>query len=139
MNLIFRLGNFMFMVKKYINKCASERNMKKNMLYFQDIISHPNKNPQYFQGVLQLRNPNEELINFIRNQFNNNSRAWIAKEESLKTGIDLYISSNKFLLALGKKLKKSFKGELKVSARLHTKNRLTSKDVYRVTVLFRLS
>jgi NMD protein affecting ribosome stability and mRNA decay len=98
-----------------------------------------NKNPQYFEGILQLRNPNEEVLNFIRNQFKNNSKAWIAKEEGLKTGIDLYISSNKFLLSLGKKLKKSFKGELKTSRKLYTKNRLTSKNVYRVTVLFRLS
>ena len=98
-----------------------------------------NKNPQYFEGILQLRNPNEEVLNFIKNQFKNNKKAWIAKEEELKTGIDIYISSNRFLLALGKRLKKSFKGELKVSRKLHTKNRLTSKQVYRVTVLFRLS
>lgn len=97
------------------------------------------KNPQYFEGTLQLRNPNEEVINFIRNQFKNNERAWIAKEVGLKTGIDLYISSNKFLLSLGKKLKKSFKGELKTSRKLHSQNRLTSKRIYRVTVLFRLS
>ena len=95
-------------------------------------------NPQYFEGILQLRNPNEEVLNFISNQFKRNEKVWIAKQERLKTGIDLYISSNKFLLALGKKLKKSFKGELKTSRKLHTKNRLTSKNVYRVTVLFRL-
>lgn len=84
-----------------------------------------------------MRKPNQETINFIRNQFRNNKKAWIAKEEKLKTGIDYYISSNHFLLALGKKLKKSFKGELKISRRLQTKNRITSKNVYRVTVLFR--
>ncbi len=94
--------------------------------------------PQYFEGTLQLRNPNEEVLNFISNQFKRNEKVWIAKQERLKTGIDLYVSSNKFLLKLGKKLKKSFKGELKTSRTLHTKNRLTSKNVYRVTVLFRL-
>ncbi len=92
--------------------------------------------PEYYEGILQLRNPNEEVINFIRNQFKNNSKIWVAKEEKLKTGIDYYISSNKFLLKLGKRLKKSFKGELKLSRRLHTKNRITSKNVYRVTVCF---
>ena len=59
-------------------------------------------------------------------------------EEILKTGIDYYISSNSFLLALGKKLKKSFKGEYKLSRRIFTKNKMTSRDVYRLTVLFRL-
>ena len=96
------------------------------------------KNPQYFQGILQLRNPHEESIRFIRNQFKKNPKVWIAKEVNIKTGIDFYVSSNKFLMSLGKKLKKSFKGELKVSRKLHTKNRLTSKNVYRVTVLFRI-
>jgi len=94
---------------------------------------------EYYEGILQLRNPNTEVLNFIRNQFKNTEKVWIAKQEKLKTGIDLYISSNKFLLSLGKKLKKSFKGELKISRRLHTKNRITSKNVYRVTVLFKLS
>jgi len=93
-------------------------------------------NPQYYEGILQLRNPNKEVINFIRNQFKNNEKAHIAKQEKLKTGIDLYISSNKFLLALGKKLKKSFNGELKTSRKLHSQSRLTSKKVYRVTVCF---
>ena len=92
----------------------------------------------YYEGTLQLRNPNEEVLNFISNQFKKNEKVWIAKQEKLKTGIDLYISSNRFLLSLGKKLKKSFKGELKTSRTLHTKHRLTSKDIYRVTVLFRL-
>ena len=93
----------------------------------------------YYEGILQLRNPNEEVINFVRNQFKNNEKVWIAKQEKLKTGIDLYVSSNKFLLSLGKKLKKSFKGELKTSRKLHSRNRVTSKNIYRVTVLFRLS
>ncbi len=94
-------------------------------------------NQQYYEGILQLRNPNKEVLNFIRNQFKNNKKAWIAKEDELKTGIDYYISSNKCLLTLGKKLKKSFKGKLIISKRLHTRNRMTSKDVYRMTVLFK--
>ena len=95
------------------------------------------KNPQYFEGTLQLRNPNEELLNFVMNQFNKNEKVWVAAKRKLKTGVDLDVSSNKFLLQLGKKLKKSFKGKLIVSRRLHTQNRLTSRLVYRMTVCFR--
>ena len=97
------------------------------------------KNPQYFEGILQLRNPNEEAISFIRNQFKKRKNVFIAKEEKLKTGIDLYISSNRFILSLGKKLKESFKGELKTSRKLYGVDRQTGKLRYRVTVLFRLS
>jgi len=92
----------------------------------------------YYEGILQIRNPNKECINFIKNQFNNNEKVWIAKHEKLKTGIDFYVSSNKFILALGKKLKKSFKGELKTSRKLHSQHKMTSKKIYRVTVCFRL-
>ena len=96
------------------------------------------KNQQYFEGILQLRNPNEELIDFIKNQFENNSHVWIAKEERLKNGVDIYVSSNRFLLALGKKIKKNFKGEFKTSKRLYGVDRQTSKLRYRATVLFKL-
>jgi len=96
------------------------------------------KSPDYFEGVLQIRNPNEEVMNFIENQFKNNDKVWISKEIKLKTGMDYYVSSNRFLKQLGKKLKKSFKGELKLSKKLFTRNHLTSKEVYRGTVLFRL-
>ncbi|MFH2028311.1 MAG: NMD3-related protein [Nanoarchaeota archaeon] len=95
------------------------------------------KNPDYFEGILQLRNPSEEALNFVLNQFKKNDKVWISKEVKLKTGIDLYVSSNRFLSSIGKKLKKSFKGKLITSKRLHTKNRLTSKEVYRGTVCFR--
>ena len=93
--------------------------------------------PQYFQGVLQLRNPNEEVFKLIKNQLKKRPDVWIAKEEKQKNGTDLYFSSNRFLLALGKRIKKSYKGELKISKKIHTRNKMTSRDVYRMTVLFR--
>ena len=42
-------------------------------------------------------------------------------------------------MKLGKKLKGKFSGEFKKSAKLFTRNRQTSKEVYRLTILFRLS
>jgi len=43
-----------------------------------------------------------------------------------------------FLRNLGKKLQNQFHGQLLISKTLHTKNRLTSKEVYRVNALFRM-
>jgi len=96
-------------------------------------------NLNYFEGILQLRNLNEEAMRFVQNQVKNNEKVWIAKQVEHKNGVDLYISSNKFLLSLGKKLKKSFKGELLITGKLHTRDRMTSRDKYRMTVLFRMS
>ena len=47
------------------------------------------------------------------------------------------ISSNKFARALGKKMKKSFKGVLKESKKLFGRDKMKSRDLYRVTVCFR--
>tara|TARA_Y100000310_G_C20695989_1_gene825761 strand:- start:628 stop:1065 length:438 start_codon:yes stop_codon:yes gene_type:complete len=98
-----------------------------------------NKNPQYFEGVLQLRNETKEVITFIANQMKKDGNAFIAKQAKIKNGVDLYFSSNKFLMALGKKLQNHFGGELKTSATLHTRSRQSSKNLYRLTVFFKLS
>ena len=96
-------------------------------------------NPQYYEGILQLRNANKELLSFFSNQLKKYPEVFVSKEVKHKTGTDYYLSSNKFVLMIGRKLNKSFKGEFKTSRRIHTRDRMTSKDVYRVTVLFRMS
>ncbi len=98
----------------------------------------PTKNPKYFEADVQLRNPSEELIRFIINQINSTKDVFVSVVVPIKQGIDFKISSQRFARALGKKLKKSFKGELKTTRSLFTRNRQTSKDVYRVTVFFRM-
>lgn len=93
---------------------------------------------QYFQGTLQLRNPTEEVIRFTENAILKTGYVTVAKIVKLPNGIDYYLSSQKFLRSLGKRLQKAFPGELKESKKLFTRNRQTSKDVYRGAVLFRL-
>ena len=92
----------------------------------------------YYEAIIQLRPYKKEVLDFVRNKIAKRKNVFISKETELKTGIDLYISSQKFARALGKKLKKSFKGELKTTRKLFSRNRQTSKDIYRVTVCFRL-
>ena len=96
-----------------------------------------NKNPQYFEGTLQLRNPNQEIIDFVADEIEKRDDVWIAKTENQKKGLDLYLSSNKFLKDIGRKLKAKFPGELVESNKLFSRNKLTSKEVYRGCVLFR--
>ncbi|MBW2993463.1 hypothetical protein KY317_02725 [Candidatus Woesearchaeota archaeon] len=91
---------------------------------------------KYYEGILQLRNPTKEIIRFAKNQIEK-SKIFVANEIKLKNGIDMYLSSQRFLRALGTKLKKRFGGQLKTSRKLHTVSRKTGKRLYRVTVLLR--
>ncbi|MBR9691176.1 hypothetical protein GOV06_00145 [Candidatus Woesearchaeota archaeon] len=92
----------------------------------------------YFEGTMQLRNPTKEVIKFAKQIIENEKSVFIAKEIKIKNGIDWYLSSQKFMQILGKKLQKRFGGELRITRKLFTVKRLTSKRVYRVTVLFKL-
>ena len=96
------------------------------------------KSDQYYEAVLQLRdNPPKEAINCVVNAVNKRKGVFIAKQVKLKTGIDFYISSQRFTRTLGKLLKKSFKGKLVESKKLYGMDRQKSKLIYRGTVLFR--
>ena len=92
----------------------------------------------YYQGILQLRDVNEEILSFVHNQIKKREDVAITKTVKLDNGVDLYITSQKFITLVGKKLKDSFGGELKISSKLHTKSR-QGKNLYRVNALFRLS
>ena len=90
----------------------------------------------YFQGILQLRDVNEEIYSFVHNQLKKRADVAVTKTANYENGKDLYLTSQKFIRIIGKKLKESFGGELKLSSKLHTKSK-TGKDLYRVNALYR--
>ncbi|MBI2109646.1 hypothetical protein HYT58_00535 [Candidatus Woesearchaeota archaeon] len=92
----------------------------------------------YFEAILQLRPETDELIKFISNQLKKRDNVRISKIIKLKKGVDLYLTDQRFARALGKKLKRSFNGTLTLSRTLHSINRETNKEQYRVTVCFRM-
>ena len=94
--------------------------------------------PNYYQGILQLRDVNDEILNFVANQIKKRDDVAVTKTVKLQNGIDIYITSQKFIRILGKKLRDSFGGEIKVSSKLHTRSK-TGKDLFRINVFFRLS
>jgi len=96
-------------------------------------------NEDYFEGILQLRNHTEELINYVENKTKKDKKALITNRLKVKNGYDFYFTSQRYLRNLGDKIKNNFPGELKKSRKLFTRKRQTSKDVYRVNVLFRMS
>ncbi|MBN1645351.1 hypothetical protein JW851_04950 [Candidatus Woesearchaeota archaeon] len=101
-------------------------------------MKQPDKHSKYFEGILQLRNPSKELLDYVYKTIDRDNRAWISQEKKVRGGYDLYLSSQKYLRSLGKKLKERFPGALKTSRKLFTVQRSTGKRVFRVNVLFRL-
>jgi len=94
--------------------------------------------PDYYQGVLQLRDVTSEIIEFVRRQVNKRDDVIITKTVKYSNGLDFYLTSQQFIRSIGKKLKENFGGELKVTSKLHTRNR-QGHDLYRVNALFKLS
>ena len=95
------------------------------------------RNKDYFEGILQLRNIGNEVVEFAVKEIEKNENANIAKVSKVTNGVDIYLSPQKLLRSLGNKLQHHFGGQLAVSRKLHTRSRVTSKDLYRVNVLFR--
>ena len=91
----------------------------------------------YFEGVLQLRNPTPAIIDFVADEVEKTPSVWIAKTKKLKNGIDLFLSSNKFLADIARKLKDNFTGEILRSNTLFSEDKQTSKVLYRGCYLFR--
>ena len=92
--------------------------------------------PNYYQGILQLRDVNDEMLSFVQNQIKKRNDVAITKAVKFPNGIDFYITSQKFIRIVGKKLRDRFGGELKISSKLHTRSK-EGKDLYRINVLFR--
>jgi nonsense-mediated mRNA decay protein 3 len=94
------------------------------------------RHTQYFEGVLQLRNVSQDMVEFVLSQFEKN-KVGIADILELKNGLDIYSASNKFSRKIAKKLVNEFGGEIKENPRLFSKSRLTSRNIYRLNVLYK--
>lgn len=91
--------------------------------------------PNYYQGILQLRDVNDEIMDFVHSQIQKRGDVAITKAVKFDNGVDFYITSQKFIRILGKKLKDSFGGQLKTSSKLHTRSK-TGRELFRVNVLY---
>ena len=95
-------------------------------------------NNKYYEAILQLRPRNLALIKLTLDYIKDGNFL-ISKEIDKKFGLDLYLNNKKGAVNIARKLKKMFKGEIKLSRKLYSVDRMTSKRLWRVTVLFRLN
>jgi len=93
---------------------------------------------QYLEGVLQLRDCPQEVYKFVKEDIDSKDGVFITKQTKVKDGIDLEITSKKYLRALAKRLKQHFGGTINESAKLFSRNKQTSKDIFRLNILFRI-
>tara|TARA_Y100000310_G_C20234143_1_gene601637 strand:+ start:149 stop:604 length:456 start_codon:yes stop_codon:yes gene_type:complete len=94
------------------------------------------KHDKYFEAILQLRDVGQEVIDYVDSEFVA-AKMPITDFSKVRGGYDYKVADNNFTRALGKRLRSKFGGEIKESASLHTK--ISGKDAYRVTVMFRQS
>jgi NMD protein affecting ribosome stability and mRNA decay len=97
---------------------------------------------QYFEGTLQVRNLKQDMIAKIQEILQREKEAGVHINDTVKVkdgAMDFYITDVHYMKKLGKELQKRFGGELSMSPRLQTRDNLTSKDLYRLNVLLRLS
>jgi len=99
---------------------------------------------QYFEATLQVRSSNydilEKSIEFLQRRVSElrHKGIFINKTEQLDDGYDLYVTNKRIAMSLGKELQERFGGEFKASPRLFSKNKQTSKNIYRLSVFVRL-
>ncbi len=92
----------------------------------------------YFESILQLRKPDQRIIEFVEKKIMDAGKKGVSvsKIKKVRNGFDYYLSSNSFAVGLGRQLEKTFGGFLKVSEQLFSRDRQTSKDLYRMNVFF---
>jgi nonsense-mediated mRNA decay protein 3 len=91
-------------------------------------------NDQYFEGVLQLRGLSEEQLDTLVEHIKSKD-CRISKHKIQKSGVDLYLTSQKLIRDLEKWTNKRFNCYSKLTNTLHTKDKNTGKDLYRLTLL----
>lgn len=88
----------------------------------------------YFEGIFQLRNARDEVKEYIQNYCKKN-KVFVNKLVDKGKEVDYYFVKKNHMQPLALKLMRNFGATIENNARLFSKNRQTSKDIYRVNVL----
>src|SRR3989344_600821 len=95
-------------------------------------------NSRSYEGILQIRPNDKKVLDYVYNEIEKAGNVFISKEIYKKFGTDLYLTNKFFLIQLGRKLKQRFHGTVTRSRSLYKTSRITSRQVYRTTICFRL-
>ena len=95
----------------------------------------------YFEGILQLRDVDNEVVDYAVDEAEKQKQRgiFITKKLKVRNGFDIYLTKKGYIYELARELLNKFGGETKLSKKLFSRDKLRSKDIYRVNVLFRQS
>ncbi|MBI2148137.1 hypothetical protein HYU23_00505 [Candidatus Woesearchaeota archaeon] len=98
------------------------------------------KHDEYYEAILQIRPDNKEVLNFVFDLVEGRNDVKVSKIVELKTGCDVYLTNQKFARGtLAKQLKRKYKNsKIVITKSLYGQHKMTSRLVYRATILFRL-
>lgn len=95
----------------------------------------------YYEAILQVRPADPKIVDFVHELVESRNDVTISKIVAMKTGCDIYLSNQRFARGtLASQLKKKYKnGKITISKALYGQHKMTSRLVYRATILFRLN
>lgn len=95
------------------------------------------KKTGYYEGILQLRNLQEAVFDFIDKELERVKRrgVFITKTVQTKRGVDLYFTEKSQMHLIAQKLHRRFGGSLSANPQLFSRNKQTSKDIYRLNIV----
>jgi NMD protein affecting ribosome stability and mRNA decay len=88
----------------------------------------------YFEGVFQLRNARDDVKEYIVNYCKKNN-VFVNKLVDKGKEVDYYFVKKNQMQPLALKLMRNFGAAIESNARLFSRNRQTSRDIYRLNVL----
>ena len=120
-------------------KCKIVKNGKKIVLQIEVTLSPKlsKEKSQYYEGILQVKNCDTEITDFIRNELKkaNKKGIFITQEKLEKNRADFFITNQTYMKSLAVKLQKEFGGKISLNPTLFSRNRQTSKELYRLTIM----
>ncbi|PIY60584.1 hypothetical protein COY95_01015, partial [Candidatus Woesearchaeota archaeon CG_4_10_14_0_8_um_filter_47_5] len=93
----------------------------------------------YFEAIVQMKTGRKEIHAFFeeRVQERTNKGMCISKKMPVKESVHYYLTGQRHLRGIMQQLVDRFGGEIVVSKKLFSEDHLSSRNVYRVTVLYR--
>ena len=101
------------------------------------VVQKEYRHESYFEATIQLRNVTQEVIDYVVKEIDSKGIV-ISREIELENGMDFNVDNKTFARQLGKQLQTTFSGAVKMSASVFSRDKMSSKEVYRVTMLFKL-